>query len=112
MAVVPMLGPDVPYQRLAQAESKLIQSVSHARPDALQLIIRKLGLRAPPICVHLHSRVGATSAQQSEMLRTAQKICQEAEDRADAAERCAAALLLPEVRIRHLENAQYGCVSR
>ncbi len=33
----------------------------------------------------LRSRVGANTAQQSEMLRTAQKICQEAEERADAA---------------------------
>ena len=38
----------------------------------------------------LRSRVGANTAQQSEMLRTAQKICQEAEERADAAAKCAA----------------------
>ena len=37
----------------------------------------------------LRGRLGASTAQQSEMLRTAQRICQEAEERADTADTCA-----------------------
>jgi uncharacterized protein YciW len=37
----------------------------------------------------LRSRVGTNQAQQSEMLRQAQDICLEAEERAETAERCA-----------------------
>lgn len=36
----------------------------------------------------LRSRLGTNTAQQSEMLRTAQRICQEAEERGDAADTC------------------------
>ena len=52
----------------------------------------------PMLC----SRVGANTAQQSEMLRTAQKICQEAEERADAATKCAPQVTRVLVWLQHL----------
>ena len=59
----------------------------------------------------LRSRVGASSAQSSDMLRQAQRICDEAEERAAAAEKCHA-LYMPLLPPRALILQVWVCQVR
>lgn len=56
--------------------------------EASQTAVAAAQAEAAARLQELRSRLGVNTAQQSEMLRTAQRICQEAEERADAADKC------------------------